>query len=85
MAIKGKPKARTQATARKQETAPRPAAADGPRTVPPPIELPDGMWERIAQKAHALWEERGRPEGRDLENWLDAETAVMDEIHEARE
>jgi hypothetical protein len=50
-----------------------------------PIELPDGMWERIARKAYELWEERGRPEGRDLENWFDAEAIVMEEIHEARE
>jgi hypothetical protein len=49
------------------------------------VELPDGMWERISKKAYDLWMERGRPEGRDLENWLDAEAAVMDEIHEARE
>jgi len=50
-----------------------------------PIELPDGMWDRIAQKAYELWDERGRREGRDLEDWLDAETIVMEEIHEARE
>ncbi len=50
-----------------------------------PIELPDGMWERIARKAYELWEERGRRENRALEDWLDAETAVMEEIHEARE
>ncbi len=50
-----------------------------------PIELPDGMWDRIAQKAYELWEERGRRAGHDLEDWLDAETIVMEEIHEARE
>jgi len=50
-----------------------------------PIELPDGMWDRISTKAYELWEARGRRTGNDLEDWLDAETAVMDEIHEARE
>ena len=50
-----------------------------------PIELPDGMWERISLKASELWEARGRPEGGALRDWLDAETIVMDEIHEARE
>jgi hypothetical protein len=50
-----------------------------------PIELPDGMWERIAQKAYELWEERGRREGGQLDDWFDAETIVMEEIHEARE
>ncbi|MDK2741618.1 MAG: DUF2934 domain-containing protein [Nitrospira sp.] len=50
-----------------------------------PIELPDGMWERISHKAYELWEERGRQEGGALRDWLDAEEIVMTEIHEARE
>ena len=50
-----------------------------------PIELPDGMWDRIAQKAYEFWEERGRRAGHDLEDWFDAESVVMEEIHEARE
>lgn len=50
-----------------------------------PIELPDGMWERIARKAYELWEQRGRQEGNALRDWLDAEAIVMEEIHEARE
>ena len=50
-----------------------------------PIELPEGMWERIARKAYELWEQRGRQEGNDLRDWLDAEVAVMEEVHEARE
>ncbi|HQR14372.1 MAG TPA: DUF2934 domain-containing protein [Nitrospira sp.] len=50
-----------------------------------PIELPDGMWERISQKAYELWKERGSREGHALQDWLDAEAVVMEEIHEARE
>jgi hypothetical protein len=50
-----------------------------------PIELPNGMGERIAQKAHELWEQRGCREGHDLQDWFDAEVIVMEEIHEARE
>ena len=50
-----------------------------------PIELPDGMLERIRTKAHELWEARGREEGNALQDWLDAEEIVMEEIHEARE
>lgn len=50
-----------------------------------PIELSDGMWERISRKAFELWEERGRREDSALQDWLDAEAIVMDEIHEARE
>ncbi|MDH4083591.1 MAG: DUF2934 domain-containing protein [Nitrospira sp.] len=50
-----------------------------------PIELPDGMWDRISQKAYELWEQRGCQEGNALRDWLDAEEIVMEEIHEARE
>jgi Protein of unknown function (DUF2934) len=52
---------------------------------PQPIELPDGMRERILRKAYELWQERGYRDGHDLEDWLDAEAIVMEEIHEARE
>ena len=61
------------------------APASRPSRAASPIELPDGMRDRIAAKAYELWNERGRREGRDLEDWLDAETIVMEEIHEARE
>lgn len=50
-----------------------------------PIELPDGMGERISRKAYELWEQRGRQEGSALRDWLDAEEIIMEEIHEARE
>lgn len=52
---------------------------------PSPIELPEGMWDRIAQKAYELWDARGRRDGAALQDWLDAEQIVMEEIHEARE
>jgi hypothetical protein len=54
-------------------------------TMRQPVELPEGMWERIANKARELWELRGRREGHDLQDWFDAEVIVMEEIHEARE
>jgi hypothetical protein len=50
-----------------------------------PNEPSDGLWDRIARKAYELWDTRGRREGYDLQDWLDAEEIVMDEIHEARE
>lgn len=46
------------------------------------IELQESMWERIAAKAHALYEERGRREGHALQDWLDAEYLVNKEIYE---
>jgi len=66
---------------RKQNNAP----ASRPSRAANPIELPDGMRDRIAAKAYELWYERGCRQGRDLEDWLDAETIVTEEIHEARE
>jgi hypothetical protein len=50
-----------------------------------PTSLPDGVRERIAQKAYELWELRGRRHGSAVQDWLDAEMLVMDEIYEARQ
>jgi hypothetical protein len=36
-------------------------------TLPPPTR------EQIAALAHEIWEERGRPEGSDMDIWLEAE------------
>jgi hypothetical protein len=33
--------------------------------------------EEILHRAYALWESEGRPEGRKLANWLDAEASVL--------
>jgi len=46
------------------------------------IELPESMWQRIAAKAYALYEERGCREGYAVQDWLDAEYIVNDEIYE---
>lgn len=60
---------------------PSPAA----KTTGTAIELPEGTWAQIARKAYELWEQRGRQEGNELRDWLDAEEIVMEAIHEARE
>lgn len=70
---------------RKQPSAVTAASPITGRPPANPIELPDGMWERISQKAYELWKERGSREGDALQDWLDAEVVVMEEIHEARE
>ena len=49
------------------------------------IELSEGTWERIREKAYELWAMRGYREGNALQDWLDAEEIVMESIHEARE
>ena len=43
-------------------------------TTPRSVRLhsPDAM-RRIAEKAYSLWEQRGRPHGNDLQDWLEAE------------
>ena len=70
----------TKLTVKKKLSMRSPLAAS-----PQSIELPDGMRERTLQKAYEFWQERGHRDGHDLEDWLDAETIVMEEIHEARE
>ena len=70
----------TKLTVKKKPSMRSPLAAS-----PQSIELPDGMGERISKKAFELWQERGCRDGHDFEDWLDAETIVMEEIHEARE
>ena len=64
----------TKLTVKKKPSMRSPLAAS-----PQPNELPDAMWARILQKA-----ERGYRDGHDLEDWFDAKTIVMEEIHEAR-
>ena len=45
--------------------------------------VPQNTWQRIADKAYELYEERGRCEGYALQHWLDAEHLVMEEIYES--
>ena len=37
--------------------------------------------EQIEALAHAIWIDRGCPEGRDLDNWLEAERQLRGELH----
>lgn len=41
----------------------------------PPFQISKAGWdyERIARRAYELYEERGRQEGRDVEDWMKAE------------
>ncbi len=34
----------------------------------------------IAQRAYIIWEQQGRPQGKDLQNWLLAENQLKQEI-----
>ena len=43
-----------------------------------------GVQERIRQRAHELWEQSGRPDGREDEFWFEAEREVreMEQLHD---
>jgi Protein of unknown function (DUF2934) len=45
-------------------------------TAPPPTESASEVQEQIRRRAFELYEERGRTDGRDLEDWLQAESEV---------
>lgn len=44
------------------------------------FELTDDIRARIALKAYELYEQRGQEGDREMEDWLAAETIVMEEI-----
>ncbi len=51
------------------QNSPAPASPADTRTLP--------LEERISHQAHALWEGYGRPAGRDVAIWLEAERQVL--------
>lgn len=50
------------------------SSPSAPSTVPPPRP------EQIAALAHAIWIDRGQPEGRDIDHWLEAERQLRGEV-----
>ena len=47
-----------------------------PAPEPPVVSSPQPTIEEIAAKAYAIWEQEGRPAGRDMEFWLRAEVEL---------
>jgi DUF2934 family protein len=48
---------------------------------PSPFRLSDEeLYERVAQKAYELYQQRGEDHGHDLEDWLTAEQIVQEEL-----
>lgn len=45
----------------------------------------DEVRDRIAKTAYELFEQRGRQDGQDLDDWLRAEEIVMRKVHETGE
>ena len=50
-----------------------------PETPPTPTEHSPEILERIRARAHELFELRGRQEGHDVDDWLQAESEVIRE------
>jgi hypothetical protein len=46
-------------------------------------EVPNDVLEQIAQRAYELYEWRGREDGHDLDDWLQAEAEIMGEAAKA--
>jgi hypothetical protein len=46
------------------------------------VQQREDLREQIAEKAYALYEQRGRREGYALEDWLDAEYLVNEQVYE---
>lgn len=40
----------------------------------------DQVMNRIRARAQALWEAEGKPDGRDLEFWLRAESEIVEDV-----
>lgn len=38
--------------------------------------MTDPLHDKISERAFALWEQDGRPEGRDIDHWLAAEAEI---------
>ncbi len=45
-----------------------------------PDENSNGIHARISEQAYALYEEHGRKDGRDLEDWLTAEQHILNRV-----
>ncbi|HEX6531316.1 MAG TPA: DUF2934 domain-containing protein [Nitrospira sp.] len=70
--IEQRPKVKTQRT---RFAAPRQERA---------IQQPAELRQRIADKAYALYEQRGRREGYALDDWLEAEHLLNQELFDTR-
>jgi hypothetical protein len=45
--------------------------------------MDEGFLQKVRERAYALWQDEGRPEGRDAEFWLTAEQEVHARDQEA--
>src|SRR2546423_391219 len=51
-----------------------------PVSAPDTTACPAPTHDQVAALAHAIWIDRGRPEGMDLDHWLEAERQLCGEV-----
>ena len=54
----------------------KPITPTGARKPAAPRRREDDMYERIQRRAYELWENEGRPNGREHDHWLQAEREI---------
>ncbi len=59
-------------------TAPRPQAERRVEAAPPARATRQPSHDAVARRAFELWEQEGRPPGRDREHWLQAEAELRE-------
>lgn len=63
--------------------APNPSSRSTVKPAQKPVELTDDVRARVALKADELYEQRGRQDGRELDDWLQAERIITAELRQA--
>lgn len=61
----------------------KPKASAAPRTTSPTTEDKSDLQEQIRRRAYELYEERGGADGRELDDWLQAEAEVTQSMTRA--
>jgi hypothetical protein len=42
------------------------------------VTMPDDKEQALRERAYAIWEREGRPDGKDMDHWLRAETELIE-------
>jgi hypothetical protein len=55
----------------------KPRTQTSSRTTSQKVESADGLQEQIRRRAYEIYEQRGREDGQDVEDWLQSESEIM--------
>jgi hypothetical protein len=55
----------------------KPQTQTSSRTTSQKVESPDGLQEQIRRRAYEIYEQRGRENGQDVEDWLQSESEII--------